>query len=1011
DEPASSDDAPVGDDPFASDDAPAGDDPFANLDEPASSDDAPVGDDPFASDDAPAGDDPFANLDEPTAIGDDPFASMDEPAATDGDPFASMDEPTAIGDDPFASMDEPAATDGGDPFASMDEPAATDGGDPFASMDEPADDPFANIAPDTTANDDSGFDDFSPDLGSNLGDFDDVSTSGDTVEDDLDDMSTDLDDDLTSLAEGEPIEEGEISDEEMAIIQQEIISYPPKLKRTIIDAITNDKISNKEQRSLLELIKTQQAPQDIADYLTGILGYPVELYDNTGTYSKEGVPVIATDEIYTKEGEFRRRQLIKKTVLGVAAGILLLIGLFSSYKYILRPYQASGQYEMGLQEIDKASREPKNGDLRKKHLINAEKFFGKGEGIEANSVEYLNKFGLAYLKIGEYDKAFEKLFGKIEPALGTQDPRAAWHIREKVPLIRLAPNHSWDDDKLPLEGKALENGEEPMELLVDRSRISRKILKAGAYITSRLKNKTHDNDTYINLARFHSHPARAFKDSQYKNDNLAINYYKQVFTDGEEPHHIRATAGLGRIYYNQEQYSKSAFYYNQIVEKFPNSPVGHEGLLNNYIEMWKKDRNPQFVLNHHRKVMNVLDMEDELSLFILSKLASFYIDLNPKDIMIKYNLNPEDQVTGMDIDDTTVHILNTAFKRSEERDGRTITGKQHAESYYQRGRYFLKRRESIRALKQFEYAANYDPAHYLAVLEMAEHYLRVGNRNESEKLLRNAERRYIKYRDLYGNKQEDETLINGDVGRIYFDLGKIEYFSATGIAGSDIIFGFPERKVYPTRSLASQSEDVRNRRAQMQNSLSFFTKAEESQLKDKTALREMHYYKGWLSYISANKGSNQGFSQALQEWSHLPESDMYNNVNVLMGRANSFYYTNQLEAALGNYLKIQEDFESKMAEIGRPEAEDMRHQEVYQTLSAVYNNIGATYERQNKTAEALQHYWKAVETSRLISSASEISMSNKDMLFKQIRNGSMPLLDDWLPPTVNSIAQMQRMKK
>ena len=938
-------------------------------------------------------------------IPDSPFSDLGTPdSGTEDDPFADMglgDEdstpPVVDDEDPFASLEDLPISDSSevdtteDPFA--------DNENLFDSFDSPGKDSISPVS-DTDA-----FDDF----GADLGDFDANTDSDIDTTDTL--AGASLEDDLSSLAEGEPVEEDELSDEELAIIQQEIISYPPRLKRTIIDTITNDRVSNNDQRALLELIKARQKPAEVAEFLSTVLGRKVELYDSSGLYSEDGVQVIAKDEIYTKEGEFRRRQLIKKTVLGVAAGFLLIFGLFSSYKYVIKPYQASSKYEMGLEEIQKAWREPRNTKLRKEHLLEAERYFAKGEEIIPNNLEYLNKFGIAYMKIGEYDRAFEKLFGKIEPDLGSNNPEMAWNKREKIPLLSFSGYYSWDDDRLPIAGKKPENDKDPMRVLVDRSTIERRVLKAGAYLVAALEKKMYHNDTFINLARFHSNPARLFsKDGvKYKNDVLAVDYYQNVFTFGGDPDNIEATAGLGKIYYNQKDYGASLSYYDKIYEKFPNNPVGHEGLLSNYIEMWKNDHNPRFVMNHHRQVMNVLNVEDELSLFILSKLAGFYIDLNPSNIRIKYSLNPEDQVTGMDIDDVTNHLLNVAFTRTENRDGIKINGRNHAESYYQRGRFYLKRGESIRALKQFEYAASYDPAHYLAVLEMAEHYMRIGNTEESMNLLKNAAERYKRYHHYYGGRDEDETLINGEPGRIFFDIGKMIYMGSSSITEKDDLTAFPGRKVYPTRSLGELPNKDRDRRKEMKNAIAYFAKAEELKLKNPALLRELHYYKGWIEYM--NSMTNEGFSEALKDWSRL-EDDVYTNVNVIMGKANAYYYTGQLKAALGNYLKLKEDFEEKMGDIATPVPQDNRHQEVFQTLSAIYNNIGAIYERQGKFNLAMQHYWKAIETSRMISTASEIAMANKEMLFrKKIGGDGLPLLDDWLPPTLESVVEIQNIRK
>ena len=89
----------------------------------------------------------------------------------------------------------------------------------------------------------------------------------------------------------------------------------------------------------------------------------------------------------------------------------------------------------------------------------------------------------------------------------------------------------------------------------------------------------------------------------------------------------------------------------------------------------------------------------------------------------------------------------------------------------------------------------------------------------------------------------------------------------------------------------------------------------------------------------------------------------------------------------------------------------MRHQEIFQTLIAAYNNIGAVYERQGNEEEAMRHYWKSIETAKLIMATSEIAMTNKDMLFKKKTGDKLPLLEDWLSPTIDTVAEMQNKNR
>ncbi len=1034
-------------DPFAdvvSSGIDSDDDPFADIGESKTITD----DDPFGaigeSTTTPTTDeDPFAGFDEDTETvkeDNDPFAEIGNDTSGSEDPFSSLGDQTGE-DDPFSDLgtvsdnfgdsNEIAGFDdssSNDMFDDLDsnQSKPNDTYDSSSSFDSSGvdDDPFADIQQSTGLghdfDTDSAIDDYGSsfdDLGSGIGEVNgDTSSSLDVIDDaghTTESSYDSLDEDLDNLAQEEEAEE-DLSDEELAIIQQEILKYPPKLKRTVIDVITNDKLPKSEQRELVELIKSSQKPEDIAAYLSEKLGYPVDLYDKTGAYSERGIPVISTKPIYTREGELRRRELIKRTALLAAAGILLVVGLISSYKYVLRPFQAARHYKEGIEYIKKAGL-AKDSTERSRSLADAKTSFVKGEKIEPNSLEYLNKFGVAYSKIGEYDQAFEKLFGVVEPDFGAEKNGKAesWTDRTEVPYIQLSSKTPWDNDKLPLGGKVVSDSE--LMVLVSGSpkkQVDRKIKVAGAYIVSRLEKNIHDNQTYINLGKFHSNIANLFNkpamgtSRNYKNDNLAVNYFKEVFTDGEDENNVEATAGLAKVYYNQKNFAKSVFYYNKIVEKFPDNAIGHGGLLSNYIEMWKGDQNPQFVLNHHRQVRNALGIEDDLSLFVLAKLAAFYIDLNASEVRIKYNINPEDQVTNMDLEDNVEHLLNTAFFKTEKgEDGEDIKGDEFAEGYYQRGRFLINKGESIQALKQFEFAASYDPAHYLSVMEMGEHYMRLNNYSESIDLLANAEKRYVTYKDFYGNREEDETLLNGDPGRIYFDKGKITFMESSLISKDGKISEFPDRKVYPDKSLSQLSEEESNRRRNLNNAMQKFDIALKLNLKDSKLKRELYYYKGWIEYMRSD------YEAALNEWSNLSEDDTYLNSNVMIGRANAFYNLDQLNASLGNYIKIKEDFEEKESVIARPTPEESAHQEIYNVLIAVYNNIGAVYERKGNSAQALKHYWKAIEIARKIGLTTEIANFNKDMVFKAKPNGALPLLDDWLSPTIDTVKELQNTKK
>ncbi|EMN45197.1 tetratricopeptide repeat protein [Leptospira weilii] len=1037
-------------DPFAGIEEMTGDspDPFAGMEESSEADPfggTDIGEDfssvssPISEADPFAGMDTFTSIPESAADSSDPFDGLEtqserdefdlsgtESAPTDGgdsfDEFMSSEPPPSGGgnDDFFSS---PADSESpSDPFADFGDLGPPTGQDPFSNLASSAtvsEDPFADFVPSTaedTLSDipaDSSFESFSPDLESDVDgrDFDSGSSLG-------------LEADLQGLAneEKQDIDKG-LKDEELAIIQKEILRYPPTLRRAVIDSIVQDRLTPRDQKGLLELIKIESSPQEIADFLSGALGETISVSQKMSGFSKDGVPIISTDPVYTKEGLQRQRKVIRRTIISIAATIFLVVGGTLFYKNFIIPNQAAQYYEQGLTLIREAGAYPKNSETRKKKFFEAEESFARGENILPNHLKYLNLYGVEYTRVEEYDRAFEKLFGKVSPDFGAgrEEPSSnAWDKREKVPIVTLTKGQVWDNAKLPIAGKI---GSENRMVLVAQDGIQRKIMKAGAYIVMRLEKQTHDNPTYKNLGRFHSSIMPSFTEpslggGKYKNDQLAINFFKQVYTDGNEPYDEESTAGIAKIYYNRREFGKAASFYNKIVEIDPSSSVGQGGLLSTYIEMWKEDGNPQFVINHHRQIKNNLDIEKKLSLHVLSKLASFYTDLNKKELRIRYNINPIDQVSGMEVNDNALEILDLIYHKTEEDPvtGTEIEGSQYAEGYYQRGRYFASIKESIQARRFFEKAATLDPAHYLASTELAENAIRLANFAEADKLLNESLKRFENYKQSYGAREEDETLIQGNVGRIYFDKARIQYLSAAGIHEKDKITEFPGRKIYPFRARTSMDTVAKTRSMELKNSLDGFSKAESVQTDEneftlirrwRTPLpvgiqRELRYFKGWVDYM------NGDFAASLNEWAGFEDEDEYNHSTLLMGKANAFFYTGQYKASLGNYLKVQDDMEEKLLNMGLPKPDDPYHQEVYQTLVAAYNNIGAVYEKQGNTAEALKHYWKAIETARKINEISEIAMSNKDLMFKKEAIGQDPLLEDWLSPTLDSVKKLAR---
>ena len=964
---------------------------------------------PLQADTGAGGDDPFADL------GD--FGTGNTESAED--PFAD----TTLGEDPFADAETLSGDSAGDDFAADLGGADSGGADDFAADlgggDLGADDFGADLGGgDLAASDDFGTDlggadlgggDLSAgsgdDFGMDLGTMDDMglesagesdtqsSAAGEEDLGGLEDLGSFSSGDLEEMASQAQMSTGigeEFTDEELATIRTEIVDFPQELRKAIIDAVVNEKLSHPDQRMLMNMIVDQADPDQIADFLEPRMGFRPDT--SPPDVRKDGVPIIYADE-FSPEALGRRRRRAKMMLLGLGGVILGLIGVFGGL-LLYRNLSIQGLYETGLERLQDARRA--SPDQKAALAQEAESYFQRA--LEADDgvydVEYLNRYGIAYLKAGYYDEAFYKLFGKIEPEYEWNDPAF------RAPLINVAENSRWYGPKERKEGF--------QSTFVDKDKTPRTVEIPGAYIVSRLRDREMDRQNLMALGRFHSHNSRRFlstpEGQKYKNDQLGIDYYRLITTLLNLPDDAEALAGIGKIHYNREEYGAAARKYNEILETHTAQIEGHAGLINTYIELWKKDGDPRFVIARHREARR-LGLEEELPIYVLTKLAGFYIDLDPTDLRIKYQVDPVDAVSGYDLDQNVVHLLKIVFDKEETRDEETIQGSEYGEGFYQRGRYLLAKDESARAMRQFENAVRTDPWHYPALTSMGEYYQSVLDFSRAEQYYRAALQTYEAHRDDYGNRPEDETLMEGDIGKIYFNIGSLLYLQNAG--GSDPTL-MPRARIYPFRAERAETEETQKRRQQLLQAADYFDTALEKDLEDEQAIAQAHYRKGWIRYMGAD------FESALEEWNKLDSSyeAVHDDRSILMGRANAAYHEDQLGYSLGNYLKLKDELEDEAMRISSPDPQNRSHRLVYEQLTQVYNNLGAVYEKQymeKKEAgasqnvlndlqeQAMSHYWKSVETAGLVDLPAEIPRQNIQLSFP--RSGERePLLDEWLNP-------------
>lgn len=838
-------------------------------------------------------------------------------------------------------------------------------------------------------------DDFGSDL--SLGGMDD-STGDDLAEDALsDDFSGGLDEsDLAEMASEAQLAAGigeEMSDSDLATIRDQLLEYPVGVKKAVIESVVEEKVSREDQRRLMELVADRADPETIAGFLEMRLGYRPDT--QMGDMRSDGVQIIYADGL-SPEALAEKRRRSKIILLTALSGFLAILMGFAGM-YLYNRLSIRGIYEAGLEDLHQARYA--SGEDRLHLKESAENRFSRALARDGKySIEYLNRYGMAYMQAGFYEDSFVKLFGKIEPDYNWRDSE------RRAPLLRAAPDSRWRTPSEMARGKKL--------IITDRDNVPRTVIIPGAYIVSRIRDGDFNRTNLLNLGRFHSYRTpNALEELKYENPDLAIDYYRLILTLMNRPNDTEAMAGIARIYYDRKEFASAAREYSRIVDRAPMDPIGHSGLLNTYIEIWKKEKDPRFVIARHRLIRK-LGLEKDIPMYVLTKLAGFYIDLDEDDLRISYQVDPVDHLSGLDIRDNIIHILELVFNKTEKRAGEVVHGSQYGEGFYRRGQFLMKQKESVRALRQYQNAHKYDERHYPAINAMGEYYMQQMNFPRAEEYFKEALDTYKKYRHTYGLRPEDETLLEGDVGKIYYNLGSLLYMRYAGGDENDKE-GFSVNRIYPARASRIDDPESSKRRERLREASRLYRAALDENIKDSSDKIETIYRLGWIDYIHGD------FEEAIRRWEELESVYDYNYVdtNLHMARGNSYYYTNQYRSALGSYLKVQSDLERQVQEIPNPDPEDPEERKLYLTMGALYNNIGAVYEKEYQSSRArgdssgvldemqqnaLLYYWKAVEQSRRVNVDSEIARTNVQLSFKE--RGDVPrepLLDDWVSPVLS----------
>ena len=1039
----------------------------ASVDEPGDLGDIPdLGDASPASADEPGdlgdipdlGDTSPASVDEPDDLGDIPDlgdafpASVDEPGDLGdipelGDAFpASVDEPGDLGDIPElgdafpASVEEPGdlgdIPELGDAFpASVEEPGdlgdIPELGDAFpASVEEPGDlgdipelgDAFpASVEEPGDLGDIPELGDAFPASVEEPGDLGDIPELGDTSPASADGSSTEVGEGLSppsledlSLSgvtfskdspdspapprptDPTPKDEAYFSDGEIKDIRKKLKAYPLQIRRLSINTIVEDKLSADDIRSLVDMLLKGSPVKQVQKFLEEKLH--VDLGDIAKTETSQARVVVSKAHYSVERLEKTARNIKRLKYVSLIGSLLILAG-FTLYQTVIKPWL----YRRLIKNAQVLILSEKPKVPSPASIDQAEKLFSEAENIYPQDAYGYLQLANAYQQIGLYQNAFEKLFGKVSLSQTTRlygenidSSKKYWKKTRSVPTIRYS------------------NGDFG-QLKIDRSLWN--LEKKGAYLISYLDKKENDAKVLMALGRFHSNPVKRFKDSPYRNNLLGIDYFKRILTFEVKTPFFRkdetmamALGGIGDVYYQQKDHYISNEYFAKIIANQPGSVIGHAGIIKNLLKLYSKQKDPRLVIDYHNKIKYGAQVEDKLPLHTLSALAAFYIDL-PKEgeLRVSYNISPNESANKQALKNRSIDLLNILY-RSERKDeyGNINEGRYFAEGYYQRGRYFRNILNQPRvAMEQFEYAYQYNPGHFLSLNERAEILIDLSDYNGAMKHLQIAVEQLTPEKlQLLGDSPEDETLMDADIAKIYFNYGKSIYLSIIQDLGDTNSWQrIQETEKYNIGLEFGTQALVR----ELDKAEVYFKQADQIGVFSEKTRTELNYFQGWSAYAKGNP------QKALFHWNSIASERELRYRNLELAKSHALYKlgvrqklkkSKSLQAALGYLLFLQEHYEKRAGDILKPSGSNKAHIRLFTRLAIIENNLGAIYELLEDEARATEHYWKSVDYSQRVSRENEIARYNLKLSFKRAGladKESIPVIMDYIPPRLYEV--------
>ena len=640
-----------------------------------------------------------------------------------------------------------------------------------------------------------------------------------------------------------------------------------------------------------------------------------------------------------------------RSLLVLATAIVFLSIGYNLYDRFVAADRVNSLYEKGLIEVNQTAMTLPE---RRQRLLAAEGIFNEALAADHEKLNsnILQTYGFAYQKIGFYNQAFMKFFGKI------------------------SPQPTYPDSQI-LQIKEITN-----TFFFDQYGRRFIIEKPGAYLNDHQNGQSATLSTLLSLATFHSNPSADFTwndPENYKNNALALNYLKAVFKI--ERDNIEALLIQGDIFKENGNINQAITNYQSILNKEAMNVAAHSRILDIWLEQATRS-----ILLADIYYANILDKYNYLRKNDLAiqipwetqiKLLTFYnhrydnsdIPNRRLEVMIKRVLDDIFAQESLE----RIHQL--------EQD----SSKKHlAETLYFYGKYLRDvKKESARSYRLFERAAKNDSNYYPALLSLGKIHKNANELNMAQNFFERAITAYSNVQKAAHPKYE-ELLGSQKISEAYFYLGEITLIQYAN---------FPDKnannsnyRVYPLKSSNLSPRDKRRNENLLKRAIPFFDTAIKMGLDDKEQIRLVHYWQGWIYYLSNN------YASALDHWLLIKNGDPI--LDLALG--NAFFHQGNYETSLNLFLQSNDQLKRL---VSNPQTQfGVSKEYFYLLLSTTANNIGATYkhiaDRKDfsiSSQQSLKYYYQAIEYSANQGLINEVALLNLQ------KNTNQPILDDWLP--------------